>query len=82
VSLDADSLEGTIRSTAISVQAPSLYPGFIIGFDVRHKCFNFVVILNKGEVRNNVAMPRLCLKKVVWGPTVMQFFAYQWRDKQ
>jgi hypothetical protein len=66
VSLDVDSLEGTIHSTAISVQAQSLYTGFIIGFDVQHKWYNYVVILLKAEVRNSVVMPCLCLKKVVW----------------
>jgi hypothetical protein len=68
VYLDVDSLEGTIRSTAISVQAQSLYAGFIIGFDVLHKCCNFLVILNKAEVRNSVGMPLLWFKKVAWDP--------------
>jgi hypothetical protein len=66
VSLDVDSLEGTICSTAISVQAQSLYPGFIIGFEVQHKCFNFIVILLKAEV--STGMPLLCFKKLVWDP--------------
>jgi len=73
VSLDVDSLEITIHATFISVQAQSLYPGFIIGCDVQHKCFNFVVTLNNAEVRNSVGMPLLCFKKLVCDPMGCNF---------
>jgi hypothetical protein len=63
VSFDVDSLEGNIRSTAISVQAQSLYAGFIIGFDVQYKCFNFVVIQLRAEVRNSVGMPLILFRQ-------------------
>jgi len=65
MSLDVDRLEITICATVISVQGQSLYPGFIIGFDVLHKCFKFVITLNKAEVTNSVGMPLLCYKNVV-----------------
>ena len=68
MSLDLDSLEGTIRSAAISVQAQSLYPGFIIGFEVQYKCFNFVVILLKAEVRKSPGMVLSFFKNLVWDP--------------
>jgi hypothetical protein len=68
VYLDVDSLEIAIHADVISVRAQSPYPGFITGFDVQHKCFNFTVTLNKAEVRNSAGMTLLCFKKVVWDP--------------